>query len=61
MFLIALTWGCSVIIKDEDRIETWFPYQWVGNIDRVNLEGPSGIVYHAERRTLFVAGDRGDI
>jgi len=61
MFLIAVPWGCSVIIKDEDSTGTWFPSQWVGNIDRVNLEGPSGIVYHAERRTLFVAGDRGDI
>lgn len=61
IFLICLTWGCSVIIKGKNSTETCFPYQWVGNIDRVNLEGPSGIVYHSERRTLFVVGDKGDI
>lgn len=61
IFLSGFTLGCSVIIKGKDSTETCFPYQWVGNIDRVNLEGPSGIVYHSRRRTLFVVGDRGDI
>ncbi len=60
IFLSGCTLGCSVIIKGKDT-KTCFPYQWVGDIDRVNLEGPSGIVYHSERRTLFVVGDKGDI
>lgn len=38
-----------------------FPYQWVGNIDKVNFKEPSGIVFHPWRRTLFVVGDEGDI
>jgi uncharacterized protein YjiK len=37
------------------------PFQCIGNIDRVNLEGPSGIVYHSERRTLFELTGDGDI
>ena len=59
--LICLSGGCSVIIKGKNSTETCFPYQWLGTIDMVNLEGPSGIVYHYERRTLFVVGDKGDI
>jgi len=47
--------------KGKPTIKAHSPFQWIGNIDRVNLEGPSGIVYHSERRTLFVVGDKGDI
>jgi uncharacterized protein YjiK len=59
--LMCLLYGCSVIIKGKDSAETCFTCLWIGAIDTVNLEGPSGIVYHHERRTLFVVGDRGDI
>lgn len=31
------------------------------NIDQVGFREPSGITYHAERGTLFVAGDEGDL
>jgi len=38
-----------------------FPYEWVGNIDRVGFREPSGIVYHPTRNLLYVVGDEGDI
>ena len=38
-----------------------FPYQWVGNIDKVGFNEPSGICWHSQRETLFVVGDEGDI
>jgi len=36
-------------------------YEWVGNIDKIDLREPSGIVYHEGRDTLFAVGDEGDI
>jgi len=42
-----------------------FPYLWPGkpgydgNIDQIGIVGPSGIVYHPGRGTLFVVGDKG--
>jgi uncharacterized protein YjiK len=44
-----------------------FPHQWPGkpgfdgNIDRIGIKGPSGIVFHPGRKTLFVVGDKGSI
>ncbi len=38
-----------------------FPNQWVGDIDKAGFGEPSGICWHAERRTLFVVGDEGNI
>jgi uncharacterized protein YjiK len=44
-----------------------FPYQWLdvqgygGDIDRQQLREPSGICYHAERNTLFVVSDEGEV
>jgi hypothetical protein len=38
-----------------------FPYEYVGDIDRVEFNEPSGIVYHHGRGTLFVVGDEGDL
>jgi hypothetical protein len=38
-----------------------FPHAWEGDIDQVELEEPSGIVYHATRGTLFAVGDEGDL
>jgi uncharacterized protein YjiK len=61
IFLTGFTSGCSVIIEGKDSTKTCFAYRWVENLEGVNLEGPSGIVFHAERRTLFVVGDKGDI
>jgi uncharacterized protein YjiK len=36
-------------------------HEWLGNIDQVDFNEPSGIEYHAERGTLFVVGDEGDL
>jgi len=44
-----------------------FPYRWLdvqgfgGDIDRQQLREPSGICYHAQRNTLFVVGDEGEV
>ena len=38
-----------------------FDYEWVGDIDRIEFNEPSGIVYHTGRGTLFVVGDAGDL
>lgn len=59
--ILSLHLGCSVFIKRVDHFKTCLPYQWVGNIDQVNFEDPSGIVFHSGRETLFVVGNRGDI
>ncbi|MBW1691412.1 MAG: SdiA-regulated domain-containing protein [Deltaproteobacteria bacterium] len=61
LFLLGITVGCSLVGKGKPTIKAHTAFQWIGNIDRVNLEGPSGIVYHSERQTLFVVGDKGDI
>ncbi len=37
------------------------PHEWIGNIDRVDFNEPSGICFHAQRKTLFVVGDEGDV
>jgi len=36
-------------------------YDWYGNIDKVRLKEPSGIVFHPQRGTLFAVGDEGHI
>jgi len=38
-----------------------FPYEWIGNIDKMGFNEPSGICWHAARKTLFVVGDEGDL
>jgi len=38
-----------------------FDYEWVGDIDRIEFNEPSGIVYHTGRDSLFVVGDAGDL
>ncbi len=38
-----------------------FPGKVVGNIDKAGFGEPSGLVFHPLRRTLFVAGDEGDL
>ena len=37
------------------------PYNWVGNIAKSEITEPSGITYHAARRSLFIADDSGSI
>jgi len=36
-------------------------YEYVGDIDQIGFNEPSGIVYHTGRGTLFVVGDAGDL
>jgi len=38
-----------------------FPNKWVGDIDKIRFNEPSGICWHTERATLFLVGDEGDI
>jgi len=52
IFLLSIFVGCAVIP---------FPYQWIGNIDQVNFNEPSGIAFHPGRGTLFIVGDEGDV
>jgi len=58
---LAILNGCSTLIDGVDPPDTAFPHQWIGNIDQVNFNEPSGIVFHPGRETLFVVGDEGDI
>ena len=58
---LAILIGCSVIIESVDSPDVPFPCQWIGNIDQVDFNDPSGIVFHPGRGTLFVVGDEGDI
>ena len=61
LFLTMLS-GCATPIKnDVDPLDILFLHQWVGNIDQVHFNEPSGIVFHPGRGTLFVVGDEGDI
>ncbi len=58
---LAILIGCSVLIESVDPPDAPFPCQWIGNIDQVDFNEPSGIVFHPGRGTLFVVGDEGDI
>ncbi len=61
-FFLTMLSGCATPIKnDVDPLDILFSYQWVGNIDQVHFNEPSGIVFHPGRGTLFVVGDEGDI
>jgi uncharacterized protein YjiK len=60
-FLLATFGGNAVSTEGMSPFDILFPHQWVGNIDRVDFNEPSGIVFHSQRGTLFVVGDNGDI
>lgn len=45
----------------DDPRAVLFPHEWLGNIDQIDFNEPSGIEYHAGRGTLFVVGDEGDL
>lgn len=56
------TVGCRSAAEPNDIVETIvFRYEWVGDIDKIGLNEPSGICWHASRGTLFVVGDEGDL
>ena len=58
MLLFACTNGVS---KQTVTPKIALPYQYVENIDKNGFNEPSGICWHAQRKTLFVVGDAGDV
>jgi len=60
-FLLVTVGESAVPAESTSPLDILFPYEWVGNIDRVDFNEPSGIVFHPQRGTLFVVGDNGDI
>jgi len=58
----VVTAGCGSS-ADPERVlrKIVFPNEWVGDIDKSGLNEPSGICWHASRRTLFLVGDEGDV
>ena len=52
---------CGSSLGQADPLGIVFPNTWVGNIDKIEFNEPSGIVFHRARGTLFVVGDGGDI
>jgi uncharacterized protein YjiK len=56
------TTGCRSTAGPEKILQSVvFPYEWVGDIDQIEFNEPSGICWHAQRGTLFVVGDEGDL
>ena len=59
---VLLPGGCRTACDPQAVLQTVvFPYEWVGDIDETGFNEPSGLCWHAQRRTLFVAGDEGDL
>ncbi len=60
-FIVFIS-GCDHSCRPQVVLETIvFPNKWVGDIDKAKFNEPSGICYHTQRKTLFVAGDEGDL
>lgn len=58
---VAMT-GCRSTGDPEQVLRAVvFPYEWIGDIDKIGFNEPSGICWHAARQTLFVVGDEGDL
>ena len=57
----------SFCAPSENEPTIRFPYQWLdvqgygGDIDKQQLREPSGICFHAQRGTLFVVSDEGEV
>ncbi|MBE0535012.1 MAG: SdiA-regulated domain-containing protein [Phycisphaerae bacterium] len=59
---IILSGGCKKALGPERTyLDIVFPNKWVGDIDKIGFNEPSGICWHSARGTLFVVGDEGDI
>ena len=61
IFLLAILADSTVLIKRVVPANIPFSCEWIGAIDQVNFNEPSGIVFHPQRKTLFIVGDEGDI
>jgi uncharacterized protein YjiK len=61
LVLAVVAWADEAPAAGADARSIVFEHEWIGDIDQIGFNEPSGIVYHAERGTLFVVGDEGDI
>lgn len=52
---------CLLVILFLGTHNIAFSQEWIGNIDQLDIDEPSGIVFHPERETLFVVGDEGEV
>ena len=59
--LAAVAWADEATAAGADPRSIVFEHEWIGDIDQIGFNEPSGIVYHAGRGTLFAVGDEGDI
>jgi len=59
--LAAVAWAGETAAAGADPRSIVFEHEWIGDIDQIGFNEPSGIVYHAGRGTLFAVGDEGDI
>jgi uncharacterized protein YjiK len=59
--LAAVAWADEATAAGADARSIVFDHEWIGDIDQIGFNEPSGIVYHAGRGTLFAVGDEGDI
>jgi uncharacterized protein YjiK len=54
--------GCRSTADPEQILRAVvFPYEWIGDIDKIGFNEPSGICWHTARKALFVVGDEGDL
>jgi hypothetical protein len=61
-FSLVLAAGCRKACKPQQILENIvFQNKWVGDIDQIQFNEPSGICWHDSRETLFLVGDEGDI
>lgn len=59
---VFLMYGCRKALVPEEALSSIvFPNKWIGDIDKIKFNEPSGICWHGKRGTLFVVGDEGDI
>ena len=62
VFFAFLPAGCGKTLGPQKAcVDIVFPNEWVGNIDKIEFNEPSGICWHSKRETLFIVGDEGDI
>ena len=60
--VVSIVMAVVPVLKAQENPEkTPLPCQIVGDIDRINFNEPSGIVFHPKRGSLFVVGDEGDL
>jgi uncharacterized protein YjiK len=61
VFLVVVG-GCMPFTqKQGDPLDILFPHERISNFNSIDFDEPSGIVFHAQRGTLFIVGDEGDL